>query len=148
MDTNRINYMDWIKGFAMLLVIIGHALLGMYQSEAFLANQSVLERSTNVIYSFHMPLFFMVSGYFYGYKNLGKGECIPFLEKKVACLWNSLCGIWLYTGFFTTFGRRICKKQSEYKKLFNDICSAYRAFVVFVGNFFMLFDLCVARQGN
>ena len=47
--TERIEYIDVAKGIGMLLVIMGHA---------FPAG-----RITKIIYSLHMPLFFILSGF-------------------------------------------------------------------------------------
>ena len=49
MEKNRINYIDIAKGIGILLVMLGHLL----DSDALLKT---------AIYSFHMPLFFIVSG--------------------------------------------------------------------------------------
>lgn len=51
MDNNqkRLDYIDILKGIAILSVVIGH--MGM----------SAIDKA---IYSFHMPLFFLISGYF------------------------------------------------------------------------------------
>lgn len=46
---NRIEWVDQVKGFAILLVVYGH-------------NFPITEQ---FIYTFHMPLFFMVSGFFF-----------------------------------------------------------------------------------
>lgn len=50
---NRITYLDSLKGLLILLVIIGH-------SNADL----IVPHSIAAIYSFHMPLFFILSGFF------------------------------------------------------------------------------------
>ncbi len=50
--SNRIDWIDCCKGFALLLVILGHSTSSQYQHEHFL---------TQLIYSFHMPLFFILS---------------------------------------------------------------------------------------
>ena len=47
----RIGYIDVARGIAILLMIIGHVL------------EKGLKRS--IIYSFHMPLYIITSGYFY-----------------------------------------------------------------------------------
>ena len=54
--TNRVVYLDVIRGFAILLVVIGHLI--QYNYDCFLTNPIF-----NCIYSFHMPLFFFLSGY-------------------------------------------------------------------------------------
>lgn len=63
---NRSLYLDIIKGFAIILVVYGHCI--EYYSDEYL--KGVLfysDRFHNFIYSFHMPLFMLVSGYlFYG----------------------------------------------------------------------------------
>ncbi len=57
----RLLYFDNLKGFAILLVILGHCI----QSSGI---DGYYESIYKVIYSFHMPLFMAVSGYF-GYKE-------------------------------------------------------------------------------
>ena len=61
----RIEWIDVARGIAILLVILGHS----------------LEMGSMVrmcIYSFHVPLFFVLSGFFYKY-----GAFLPFLWKNV-----------------------------------------------------------------
>jgi len=50
MKKKRIDYIDYAKGFAILCVLLGHMEIS-----------PILKHS---IYSFHMPLFFILSGYF------------------------------------------------------------------------------------
>lgn len=51
----RLNYIDRLKGFAILTVVAGHVyLFGMDHSESIWQD---------VIGSFHMPLFMYMSGY-------------------------------------------------------------------------------------
>lgn len=56
----RDEHIDLIKGFAIILVVFGHAIQYLL-GEAM--DNSIVFR---VIYSFHMPLFIWVSGYTYG----------------------------------------------------------------------------------
>lgn len=56
MATKRIPYLDNIKGVLIVLVIIGHAI--QYCSSTY-----EMDFAFRLIYSFHMPLFFFVSGY-------------------------------------------------------------------------------------
>lgn len=53
---NRINYLDNIKGFAIILVVLGHSY----------SNTNIL---TNWLNAFHMPLFFVVSGFLIAYNK-------------------------------------------------------------------------------
>lgn len=64
MRNNRIAYLDSLKGFAIILVILGHIIQMWYDSD-FTHNKVWL-----YIYSFHMPLFMFISGYITGiYSN-------------------------------------------------------------------------------
>ena len=51
-NKKRIEYIDYARGIAMLLVILGHC----FQSVEYTLNHFIL--------SFHMPLFFFLSGIF------------------------------------------------------------------------------------
>jgi polysaccharide biosynthesis protein PslL len=62
MSTERVGYIDIAKGIGILLVALAHADVSLFSP--------YLHR---LIYSFHMPLFFFLSGYFFN-------PHIPFLE--------------------------------------------------------------------
>lgn len=55
---NRIEYVDILRGFAIFLVTFGHIMerSGYHESPLFA-----------FIYSFHMPLFFCISGFICDY---------------------------------------------------------------------------------
>ena len=65
MGKERYIFVDYLKAFGILLVVIGHMPMG----------DNMLR---NWIYSFHMPLFFFVSGFLY-YRT---DDFIPFLKKN------------------------------------------------------------------
>ena len=52
-NKKRIDYVDAAKGIAILLVVFAHC-----------HHMNEIPRLGNLIYSFHMPLFFIVSGFF------------------------------------------------------------------------------------
>lgn len=62
----RYNWIDWSKSIAIFLVIWGHVPM---QSETH-----------TIIYSFHMPLFFLISGYLYNPKGTIKEELYKDLK--------------------------------------------------------------------
>lgn len=77
-SNKRIDYFDIAKGIGMLLVIIGHMPLGDYPM------------IRTFIYSFHMPLFFLISGYFFKQrenkdclKNIFRHLILPYI---ITCL--------------------------------------------------------------
>lgn len=52
---NRLKYLDYTKGFAILLMLLAHCM----------GNNNLLH---NWIFSFHMPIFFVVCGLFDHYE--------------------------------------------------------------------------------
>ena len=66
---SRNEYIDWLKGFAIILVVLGHCW--------------TLDRGLFwLIYRFHMPLFFCISGYLFNNKRNFK----DFLKIKLKTL--------------------------------------------------------------
>lgn len=65
MTKSRINWIDFGKGFSIFLVLVGHVLLGLYQSEKFPAADNILSLLVAQVYIFHIPVFFALSGYFF-----------------------------------------------------------------------------------
>jgi fucose 4-O-acetylase-like acetyltransferase len=59
----RSEWVDAAKGMGIVLVVAGHALIGLVDA-GLLAADSALGRTHYLIYSFHMPLFFLLSGLF------------------------------------------------------------------------------------
>ena len=64
MQSNRISWVDMAKGYGMIAVLIGHLV-----QNSFLGN---------FVYSFHLPLFFFLSGYLFHADT----DFISFLKKK------------------------------------------------------------------
>lgn len=67
MSGNRLVFIDEIKGFAILLVVMGHVLAwnGLSTNDGLDYNHQNGSLLFQLIYSFHMPLFFCISGYLY-----------------------------------------------------------------------------------
>lgn len=61
----RIEWLDSLKGFAIFLVVVGHVVLGYIRAGTFPEHQWSLQLTHDLIYSFHMPLFFLISGFLY-----------------------------------------------------------------------------------
>ncbi len=57
MEGNRIDYLDTCKGLLIILVVIGHAIE--------IVNPTHDNYFLKLVYSFHMPAFFVISGYLY-----------------------------------------------------------------------------------
>lgn len=78
----RIEWIDIAKGIAILAVVVGHT-LGPYNGQFF----------GSLIFAFHMPIFFMLSGYLY-HSRPARQECqrgiinllLPYLATAVVLL--------------------------------------------------------------
>lgn len=85
MTRSRINWIDFGKGLAIFLVLMGHVLLGLYQSEKFPSWNNVLLVIIAQLYIFHIPVFFALSGYFF--KPLSNiKEFLDYSKKKTIVL--------------------------------------------------------------
>lgn len=70
---NRIQYIDIAKGLGLLLMLVGHQ--PNYISSGF----------GNWIYSFHMPLFFLIAGFFHDDQGNFFDSLIKYI-KNLLCL--------------------------------------------------------------
>lgn len=65
MDANKkiikLEYIDALKGIAIFLVVFDHVIAWSYQN--FDQSDKAVSFLWSIIYSFHMPLFFFISGY-------------------------------------------------------------------------------------
>lgn len=84
MSSNRNQVVDILRGIGILCVVIGHCYFLAYDS---------LELA--VIYSFHMPLFILVSGYLFKEAPLSK----EFVSKKI----ESILVPYFIIAFFSMF---------------------------------------------
>lgn len=71
MKDNSVNYIwiNRIKIIACILVLLGHYLSGL-QISGIIANTHLLQWFSNTIYCFHVPLFFICSGFLYQKKTI------------------------------------------------------------------------------
>jgi fucose 4-O-acetylase-like acetyltransferase len=59
----RLDWVDYAKGIGILLVVYGHVLIGVYDADIGLSD-NLYKIQHGIIYGFHMPLFFFLSGLF------------------------------------------------------------------------------------
>lgn len=67
----RIEYIDFFRGVGITLMVMGHMAFGGLQGFGDLVEK--------YIHSFHMPMFFIISGYFYQ----KKANWISFVKGKM-----------------------------------------------------------------
>lgn len=61
--SKRIEWLDALKGFAIIAVVLGHTLLGYTENDAFGEYNDFFCALKDWIYIWHMPLFLCLSGY-------------------------------------------------------------------------------------
>lgn len=91
-ENQRLDYIDDLKGFGIILVVIGHHLVNVEEVLVW-------------IYSFHMPLFFIIAGYLSAYKNDKCNDIKSFIINKTKGLMYpyvtfSLINIIWYIAFY------------------------------------------------
>lgn len=64
MKNERNIYIDVVKGIAIILVVYGHC-IEYYSKEYIYDNFFYSDIVHKIIYSFHMPLFMVISGYLF-----------------------------------------------------------------------------------
>lgn len=95
-SSNRLLWLDNLRGFSILLVVLGHSL--QYIGEDFNNNHLA-----NFIYSFHMPLFMFISGYSSNLRNKGIVETIKKRCKQLLIpyfFWSVVVVFFLPGGLF------------------------------------------------
>lgn len=107
--TTYYPHVDGLKGFAILLMVMAHALAWSYTDYSFLTNKfaemsSICEFNASflwkLIYSFHMPLLFAVSGFlFFKPQDYNWERTGVILQKRI----TRILIPYLVTGVFVVF---------------------------------------------
>lgn len=61
----RIDWIDFGKGLTVLMVVFGHVVLGLFESNHFESSETALLFIVQVFYLFNIPVFFALSGFFF-----------------------------------------------------------------------------------
>ena len=81
MNTSRDLWVDYAKAIGIILVVYGHVARGLYNASIPMG-ESTYKLIDSFIYSFHMPLFFFLSGLYF-VKSLSNRSTKTFLLSKV-----------------------------------------------------------------
>ena len=93
--SNRIKWIDALKGFAVILVVVSHVAERYYKFNLVPSSTPVFRMIYNIIYSFHMPLFMIISGFLFQLSYM-----TPTWEKKRSRYWKHWINLAIvYTGF-------------------------------------------------
>ncbi|MCA0961861.1 acyltransferase family protein [Salipiger bermudensis] len=94
----RVAWLDQAKGVGIVLVVVGHCWLGLAGS-GILTDPATVATVEQLIYSFHMPLFFLLSGYtFEGWARRRKiGEAL--WSRVLRLLWPLVLWTYVFAAF-------------------------------------------------
>lgn len=117
MKTNRVTWLDMLKGIGIFFVVLGHAPIDLWLK--------------SYIFSFHMPLFFFASGYLFDGAKYARFK--DFFKRKFKTLmlpyiYFSAISIALYV-FFARFGQT--KSAIDFKEIFLQFIIAKRNYISF-----------------
>ena len=114
MNEKRNTFIDFLKGVAIMLVLIGHCV--QYGSGAtFLESGAYWDNTVmKVIYSFHMPLFVAISGYLFWF-SVKKYGMLNSIKTRIVRL-VPVCFSWaiILTIFDFTKGNYLGVKHTVY----------------------------------
>ncbi|MFD1421203.1 acyltransferase family protein [Lactiplantibacillus songbeiensis] len=138
--SKRIQWIDVAKGIGILLVVYGHALGGIMNADQG-GNTNILQVLYNIIYGFHMPLFFFLSGIFA--RNWVKRAVGIALRQKITSLvipyfiWTVITGsIMALAQKYTNSGLGIRNILLSPVAPFSEYWFLYVLFVTFVVYYF------------
>lgn len=94
---SRLAWPDQAKGVGILLVVIGHVWRGL-QAAAVLPDGSLYQTVDRLIYVFHMPLFFFLSGLFF-LGPLSRTPRIFLTTRLTQILWPLTLWTWVFFAF-------------------------------------------------
>ncbi|MBY6114341.1 acyltransferase [Mameliella alba] len=97
-SSSRVHWLDRAKGAGIVLVVFGHAWLGAQAAGLIPADRlfSVVEK---LIYNFHMPLFFLLSGVTFEASARRKPLVRGARDKAIRLLWPLLLWTYVFAGF-------------------------------------------------
>lgn len=113
----RIDYLDSLKGFAIILVVLGHICVGYNAARMYPLAKEALAAIYKAIYMFHMPLFMTISGYVFHaayFTKDGKPQRVRIFQQTLnlvltCLLFSVMLGLLkmaavAYTNSITTWG--------------------------------------------
>lgn len=85
-ENSRLEHIDFLKGFAIFLVVMGHFLAWTFPVDIKPGKYALFVKE--IIYSFHMPLFFFISGYLVDLKGhkWTNHFCLNLIRKRLVSL--------------------------------------------------------------
>jgi fucose 4-O-acetylase-like acetyltransferase len=104
---NRLLWIDYSKGIGIILVVYGHVIKGLYNANAL--DAAYYNNPYTFVYSFHMPLFFILSGYIF-YNSFIKNQA-GFIPAK----FKTLIYPFIVWSLLQTFAEVLLNKFTNHK---------------------------------
>ena len=142
--SSRIEWIDALKGFTILLVVLGHCL------EAFLTSSvpnnftDILKLIHDWIYSFHMPLFFFLSGFLY-YRSYFNAANEKIKLKILNCILLYFVFSVLIIFFKTLFSRSVMNQVTYLDCLMLPFKAVSVYWYLYVLIFMYIFTFCFQK---
>jgi fucose 4-O-acetylase-like acetyltransferase len=92
---NRQLWPDWAKGLGIILVVAGHVWRGLMAAGLPIA-PDLYATVDRLIYAFHMPLFFLLSGLFFEAGMLRRPVPVFLWSRVVFLLWPLAVWTWIF----------------------------------------------------
>lgn len=102
----RFAYIDAARGVGIILVVIAHCLRGLVDA-GILMDGAVVRLIDDLIYAFHMPLFFLLSGMLYERSALAMPFGTFLLSRIERLIWPLILWTWLFFGFRAAAGELV-----------------------------------------
>lgn len=141
-ENKRIKWVDSLKGFAIILVVIGHVADGYINSGIYPNEQNILYMIFKIIYSFHMQLFFLISGFLFATAYFKEKK---LNKKNVMLQIINLCVIYLVFSVFQ-WGVKVIFKN--YVNDQYDIYDLLKIFIKPMPPYWYLYDLIIFYFGG
>lgn len=134
---NRSDWVDYAKAIGILLVVYGHVARGLYNAGIKIPIE-VFKLADSIVYSFHMPLFFFISGLFF-YSSFSKRGGKKLLLNKVDTIVYPYLVWSILQGTVEVLLSNYTNGELSYSEVFNLLWSPrahfwflYALFVVFI----------------
>ena len=147
-EAHRIRWLDALKGLAILSVILGHVLLGFTENHAFPADNPWMLKLMNWIYAWHMPLFFMISGFAFSISVLKNGEVNrPGLRDRILNLALLYLFFSLLLGIFKIIFSQFVDHPMDWESLFTGLFlpDTLMWYLWVLTAYYLLMDLAAVR---
>jgi fucose 4-O-acetylase-like acetyltransferase len=133
---DRAGWVDYAKAIGIILVVYGHVIRGLH-SAGFEFYGKFYDLSDSIIYSFHMPLFFFLSGLFF-FHTLSKKGRVGLVYSKIDTIFYPYI-IW---SIFQGSIEALLSNYTNGNVLFSDVFSLFwapRAQFWFLYDLFFIF---------